>query len=741
MKKLKRNFTLVEIIISVLLIGIISSFLYFSFAVLTQITEKIRDREIAIDFAQKIMEDIRTQAQNNFDQINNYTPEDISQKFSWFNPPVVNITDVNSDLKKIEISISWNERGKLQDYNLSFYLSRPPMPLPANICGRVFDGSTHNPINGLTVKVSCATNPSLSFQTFTGRDGCAKYSSWCNINGGCYTFADINPNTGTPTFKLDPGKCQEWNLKVIGGNQYYDKDYPKNPIHITEGVETDAEDIYLDRRQAPATITGRVVDKDTDSALDQYVSLYENGKFVACRHATGSFSFQVDFEKDQNQRCFTLVTYSPTLCGAERRAYPYVWNKHCGDFSDCEGWGKSYNYRGWSSAVCNVTCSNGTCNSNPDCSNPDCSKPWFGGVGIDGICVQAGDNVNIGDIKLVHVPTATLKGQVLYKKGPLLLPVSKATVYINWHPCTGSRMRYTTLTTNIIGYFKATVPAEQSLFPDEQGYYLLVRAAGYVLAKKCCNTIGKVWRGSSWQRVGPLYEGSEKTISIVISAPDDYKCGNVEGRVIDGETEGGIKNVDVYIAGYGWKNKATDNTGWYKFVCPPQKPGYAVPIGTRRIIARKNGYYPCDSKYNYNGSNYWYDPSNVPEVIIKENQVTTHPDIKLWPKGYGKIEGKVLRAGTVNLPINNAKVTLQLYTGTKFTTYTDSNGEFEFNNVLESWPPPNLPSDDPYYNHTSHTHIITVEHEGYETYTLQGIQVEKGETTQLTIYLLTGGGV
>ena len=148
----RENFTLVEVIIGILIIALMTSVAYISFSILTQTTEKIRNREIATDFAQKVLEDIKTQAQTDFDGINHYTIEDISKTFPRFEPPQLRITDINTNLKKIDLTIRWKERKNIpQEYKLTFFLSRPPLPLPANICGRVLDRDTHQSINGIKV--------------------------------------------------------------------------------------------------------------------------------------------------------------------------------------------------------------------------------------------------------------------------------------------------------------------------------------------------------------------------------------------------------------------------------------------------------------------------------------------------------------------------------------------------------------------------------------------------------------
>ncbi|HDO19451.1 MAG TPA: hypothetical protein ENG74_01860 [Thermoplasmatales archaeon] len=595
------------------------------------------------------------------------------------------------------------------------------------------DRDTHQSINGIKVKATCTTNSNLFFENISSNAGCLDDESYCQSNGGCYTFAEINLTTGERIFKLDPNQCTQWRLETEEDSRYYAYLHP-TPISVTEGRETRI-DIYLEHKPTPATIKGRVIDKNTRQPLCQYVSLYENGNFYTydytCSH-NYEFLFEIPFPEGIEERCFTLVTYTPQgFSHASTRSYPYIWNKHCGDFPDCEGWGKSYNYRGWSSSVC----------EDVSCHSSNCNNPWFGSSTTDRICVTAGQEVDLGDIELIHVPQATLKGYVRYEKDGEKHPVSNATVYINWHPSTASYMRWQEITTDENGYFVVSVPAEQELFPDENNFYLYVRASGALPVTFCCNREGEVRRYSSWQRVGPLYIGDEREIEILLPLPADYRCGNAQGKVIDAKTEEGIEEADIYISGYGWRYNITDSEGRFELRCPPNQEGYAVPIGRRRIIATQDNYYPCDSRYNWRNSNYWYNPSIVPEIVIEENKIITHPDIKLWPRGYGNLRGRVLRAGETNPPVEGAEVSLTLYTGETLTSITNSQGDFEFTHIPESWPPPDLPEDDPYYNHTPRPHNLRVEHPDYETYTNGDIQIVADQTTTLTIYLSSGGGM
>ncbi len=725
----KENFTLVEVILSILIISLIAAAGYFSFVVLQRATEDAHNRSLAVALALKSEEELRRIAQSNFDSLDS---ADVKNKFDSFSDSVnfpqftrtlsVSPFAGSTEIKRVEVTISWNERGRTRNYNYSFLLSRPPLPLPADICGRVFDKNTNNPINGVTVKITCATKPSLSYEHITGTVGCSGVD--CSSGGG-YTFANVDPTTGTRTFNLYPNECNIWNLSVLESSKYYKYDHP-NPITIFSGREIQVPDIYLTPKPQAAHIKVSVIDKESGNPLASLLNLYQDGIRKSDKDKWAPADWKIEFEKGVSKKCFTVIT------GHQDYYYPYRYNKHCGDFCDPEGWGKSYNYRGWSSAVVQED------------GSVICGNPWEGSEATDRICVTPGSTVNI-TIPLVEVPTATLKGYIKTEGGE---KVANATIYVYWH----SWGWWTSTNSDSGGHYQIEIPAAQELFPDDVGHYLIIRVYGKV-GQGCCD---EEINSSISEKVGPVWRGDVIDRDFVLPGTIQ-KCGDVKGYIYDGKTGNPVSGARVEVAG---RSENSDSSGFYHFKCEdsscPCKPGGStpsykccrLPTGKREVIVRKKGdYYPFSSYYWWRydwvdgirlRSGYFYNQSFIPEVNILNKQTVSY-DVNLWPIGWGKIIGHVKDANT-GADIKGAKVTLTLQAGIgKKIATTDVNGNFQFNKVIESWPPPSLPATS-YYNHTIRKHSLKVEASGYYAVTINNIALNDGQILNLGDITLTPEG-
>ncbi|OQX81991.1 MAG: hypothetical protein B6D56_00955 [Candidatus Omnitrophica bacterium 4484_70.1] len=682
-----KGFTLLEVIVSIVIITLVSLSSYLAFIFSSQSVETVTKRGQALNFIQESLEELRSAAQDDFDKLENYTLKPAGKEFAGFNRTFSIVSEQgSSEFKRAQLQVSWWERGVLQRYNFTYLISRPPQPLPGNIYGKVTNAKDKSIVSGASIIVTYHGDSSCHFTTSS--DG-----------KGNYTF--VEPLTGN--FRLKTG---DWEL-TAERKGYYKYTHPEL-IHIGRSEEKRV-DISLDPKPDPAYIRGRVVDKNTGNPLYQYVTLYSEGKGRDYDHTwwhspRGNFVFKIEFDEPKT-KCFTLVT---SYYGRDW-SYPYrywCYNSRVGDFCDPCGWGKSYNYRGWSSAV--VQKGGGVV----------CSNPWFGSSATDRICVKPGDDLNIGDIHLVKVPTAKIKGYVYDKEGN---PIYNARIYLRWHNW-AYWCPYPATYTDHNGYYEVSVPAEQELFPDNSSYHLLMVAGAYLPKLKCCDTGGTAWRESSWKRIGPLYKGAIKWQNFTISSPPGDRCGDAEGYVKNGKTNSPLKGVDVRI--YGWKK--TDVGGHYRFRCPPEKKIFgSIPIGYYWVYAKKGGYY-----YFQSYGNRWY--SRRGKIYIEEAKTTTYETIRLWSKGYGVIKGRVVIANTSPpLPLEDAKVTLNLYDGGKKIVTTGEDGRFEFKNVIETWPPPEIKGDS-YYNQALQRHSLTIEAgELYDSQSIGPIELKANEELNL----------
>lgn len=674
----RRSFTLIEVLAAIIIIGIVSSGSYLAFVILSRLGEYTRSRAMAINLSQMSLEEIIAHAQDNFDNLESYSFTSVPIEFSGFTRSFsVSLEKGSTELKRVQITVSWNERGILKSDNHVILISRPREPLPGNIKGKVTSIDTGVPIRNVSIVVEYVTNPTQSLTTSSD-------------SFGNYNLVDSK----TGSFRLKPG---EWNLSA-GCNGYYD--YTRSSlISVSSGKEEEVN-FSLTPKPIDAVIKGTVVKKESGGSFKQYVSLYHKGSYVNNNGgAAGTFNFTIKFE-DTNPRCFTIITSSKE----DSSTYPYRYNNNqrCGDFCDPHGWGKSYNYRGWSSAVVQAD------------NSKICSNPWLGSAVTDRLCVNPGDLLDLGSIGLADIPRAVLSGYVYNNVGE---PVKSASVQIIWH----DNASYAAVNTDGNGHYEVSVPAEQDLFPDSIAYYLQVRAYADISIVGCCNNPSTQRVYSGWQKIGPLYQGDSVNRDFNLPAGSNNVCGNVNGIVIDGQTSGALMGVSVGIKG----RVNTDAAGYYEFKCQPGYEAYfCIPQGVYAVEAKKTGYYDFIST----GNNYY---SNRGKISITGNSTVSFENIKLWPMGKGNIHGRVVTAG-LKTPIDGAKVKVDTYIDFyDQTVVTDAEGKFVFINRVESWPPLSVLGNG-YYNQTVRNHSIDVTYtEQYYPKTVGGILLKSGEDLDL----------
>ncbi len=538
MARKRKSFTLVEVLISILIVAIISAGTYFAFHGLSQETTASRNQLFAVNLAQAYLEEARTKAQSNFDALTPatvFSPVD-AVKFPGFSSNV-NITILSSELKKADVTIGWPERGINRTYNLSLLLSRPPEPLMANIHGTVTNVNTGVGVNGASVILNYVTDPGLP----------PPAPKSTNAQGD-YTFLDAD---GNPILK--PG---DWNLKVTHVSYYDSAVIPVD--NLSSGEDRDV-DVALNPKPSDGHIKGKFVDANTSQTISGLsVYLYEGAQLKATQG--NSFDFTISFT-DANPRCFTVNTQNVYIKG------------YAGNFCGPRG---TYNPNGWSSSVVRAD------------SSIICANPWNGNASMDRICVNPGQTIDLGSIPLVPVPTATLTG---YVRDGASSAISGATVRTYWHD--GNAWK--NVTTDAGGFYSVSVPAQQELFADNNNYYLRVNSYGTVVITGCCDTTTTQTvydPASGYYRVGPLTAGSNLSKDFVLPGGTNKTCGDADGYVKDGKTNAALSAATVSISG----SKSTDASGYYQFKCPAT--AYSIPVGNYSVTATKGGYYQFQSAGN-----------------------------------------------------------------------------------------------------------------------------------------------
>lgn len=695
--KENKGFSLVEVLISILIIALVSVGSYVAFFVLSQSTQKSRNFLQAVSLGQAALEEVRTVAKNNFDGlgVNVFFADNIDQqKFPDFHRSV-NITILSSLYKKADVQITWKDRdGSSREYNISTVISRPPEPLPGNIFGQVTRATNAQAINLATVRA-----------TYSGTTFIVETST--NTTGE-YNFINA---------QLKPGN---WQLKA-SRNGYYDS--PDIPVNNLKSGENRQVDITL-TPAGPANITGRIIDGPSKTPINNMrVYIYENGgkpaeyssnNFVNNMGSGFRFTLQ-NFPDENTQRCFTINT---------QNTYSFtsgIYIGYYGAFCDPMGWGKDKNFMGWSSSI--VREDNST----------QCNNLWNGAASYDRVCVKSGETVDLGNIALYQVPKIHIQGNVYYSDNT---PVQGAKVTVSWPSIFGGgSVVLPSPTTDSSGHYQTMgfprIPAMQELFPVDPKYELVVKANKTVSVNNCCGqSVPQTLSNST--KSGSLYSnmGTASMPDIKLSLPAfSPTCGGANGNVTDDKNKVGLSQVEVK---FGSASVLTDNSGFYQYKCPDNNP-YKLNTQKYAVTANKAGY------YNFTTSGSWFY-SWQPDVSVTEGNIT-NKDIWLWPWGGGNIQGNVTIAGTEPVvPISAITVKLDYYSDGGNTTFeatnvTDANGMFIFKNVPETWPVPAVVGKS-YYNQAKREHRLYVNAtEQYYAGELTSITVNATETTYCTIGL------
>lgn len=678
MIKSKSGFTLIEALVGFVILGIVSTASWTAINILFRAGQISRNNTIAINLLQKSQEEVRFAAQTLFSTLENcHFPfpndpdpsttcdfDDISESFPGFTRTLeVTLQEERTELKRILITINWQEAGMNRQRQSLSFISKPPDPLPGNVYGQIRSSESGSElINGAQI-------------TLTFLDGSNVHvtlsSDSLNDKGGNFDFADED----TGQFLLKPG---QWLLTATHPSYYnYPSDGETHILTVQSNNEEPPVNVTMVPKPEDATITTRILDETGQPVINFLygrIYLYENGNLIEQVANLISHTFTIPFET-ADQRCFTLANFDAFKAG----------------FAGEPGCDYLFEREGVSTAASTSMGGN-------------CTNSWEGDEDSDTICVNPGDSLEV-DLSLVPVPEVSINGRVVDSSNN---PIAGATIHALWPASDPIEWRKNgaiqTTTTDSNGQFQNfKVPATQGMFPDQapETTYLQVWAKANVDVFSCCNIIQNEKRESQILYIGPLNPGDpSKTINDLIISTQDTDCGNLTG-IITEQSLSGASIADVTISITGTPNETTNGSGTYLYDCSPQD-GYRIPSEFYTFKATHPNYYPYISS-----GNEWY--SYAPLVNITPNATTTRNGY-LWPLGLSSISGIVFdQSGSEIYPIADAEVVLTLYDGTTRTTMTDTNGNYTFDAVPETWPPPSLPNDS-YYRQNPLVHQINVSH-------------------------------
>ncbi len=351
-----KAFTLVEVVVSVLIVGIISAASWMAVSVLNPTAEATSNRIKAENLLTKSQEEVYQVAQIQFGTLEKCTFEpdntcgfgDIKNQFPDFDRKLSFVSQGTTAIKGSHVTITWNEFGAEKTLDSLVLLTSPKQNVPGNIIGLVTHATTGAILEGVTITVTNSNGPgiatTLSSATYLPRpDG-------KQVN---YSFADPGGR-----FVLNTGT---WHLVAKKAGYL---DIVRDDIKINSNKEEEIP-IVMTPLPSDAHIKGRLIDPTTSIPLTfndkSLVNLYTGGSLVKSLPNVSSFDFTVTFS-DSKPRSFTVATlgaFNSRLVG----------NFSCGFQWMADGWSSSLVGKDG-----NVTCSN----------------PWRGNSGAYRLTVNPG---------------------------------------------------------------------------------------------------------------------------------------------------------------------------------------------------------------------------------------------------------------------------------------------------------------------------------------------------------------
>lgn len=478
-------------------------------------------------------------------------------------------------------------------------------------------------------------------------------------------------------------------------NNYITHETPLNSPIILFPEQTETYDFCLEP-MPKAIIKGVVTLTGSNAPPQSSVRLWENGSFFKeeTNWNPGGFIFEILFAPGSPQlRCFTLTTGSAdgleTLAAETKYSfwkYPDACAKSC---SGNSFWSLSHtnnSYMGWSSAkVRDEVYAPGV-----GYQNVSCSLPWKGSDGmigtekIDRLCVSAGDEKIVNAV-LDPIPTTTVSGVVRDSDNNLL---KNASIYFIW-PSHISQVRLAKATTDANGFYLATVPAVQDLFPNDYSHTATLSAQYNFSSNTGCCSAPSFDLKRTDVATPDLRSGTPQTVNFVIQkppAPENQICGNLTGVVKDYQTSANIQGATIDVASTAAQSQ---NDGGYHFVCGTSALGYKIPIGNVAYEISKSGYYTRTTKKS--DSFYVQNPLSLSITQNPPNPPVFNPT--LLKTGTGTV--KVYVRDENENSLSGINVAFYSYSGTTpWIVPTNSGGESVFPSAVESWPPPSITDQD-----------------------------------------------
>ncbi|MDD3375693.1 MAG: prepilin-type N-terminal cleavage/methylation domain-containing protein [Candidatus Omnitrophica bacterium] len=725
-----QGFTLLEVLVSGIILGIISFSTYTVFNNFSSSQVRSQDRIVAADAVTSQFENIKRGVESNpatfstltsdpnWIPINvpNYPAGHFQQRVTYTpNTPQANITQV-------VVELQWtDQKGATQQSSNVFSLSEPSSFVFGDIIGTVFDNTNPaSPVPLQNAVVRIANAPAAApwvVNQFVRTDP-----------SGNYSFKNLQGRNTLPV-----GNGYRLRASFTGLQTLTQPQAPAAAINLPD-IPDIVQDFYL--VPSRATISGRLVDSSNNQgiagrsvSLDTHTTPVDHD--VLQTDAQGNFSLNIsNFSTTVTQRCYTVATGSADTALVDFPSYFIQGGQgFVGNFC-----GQKF-AKGWSSSVLG---------NNPAPAMSLCpaaiGNPWFGSVATEaemdmngdatrGICVSAGDNVNLGDITLEPIQdfsTLMITVDVAAISLPAITPNSDVLVKVQW----GDGSPFAELTTPFTGAstynLSIQVPWLDLIGVDPN--YMFTQAFLNANVGACCGALGEQDIAFKSEKTAVVIDSALESVVLDIDDDPGSLCGDANGSLSNLETGAPFGSADcrVTITGqtFGVSLEA-EGCNW-SFHCCPTCPDNLIPEkgvalqDTYKIDFNKAAYYERSScgicawphkpveVLSIAPNTILYDGSGT--IIGKQINSTPVPhNVGLYRKGYGTISGQVVDQD--GNPVSFAEVSLEPYCSSGndthgepiFETTADIQGFYSFGfedlngngtidldeKVVETWPPNN----------------------------------------------------
>ena len=119
MRNMKQGFTLIELIITIILVSSGSMVLMQLMGVAILADSDLESSLISLNLANEKLEELKD---SDYSLVTSATESSISG-FSWVDDRIVTVSEISTDLKDVQVDVRWTQKGGQQSINLRTYIT------------------------------------------------------------------------------------------------------------------------------------------------------------------------------------------------------------------------------------------------------------------------------------------------------------------------------------------------------------------------------------------------------------------------------------------------------------------------------------------------------------------------------------------------------------------------------------------------------------------------------------------